>query len=354
MADNADNSFVKFKNEIRKNRNKLRKEILDIKSQIAKLEEIIREWDLYRVATNTNESEQQIKKNIIKEIEKLKKILEDLRVEDTIYQNFIKAFDNEKAINFNEKFDLLLFFLVDFYSLGVLNIEDVNKLIGASIYFNINKRKQNTKNSDNVYFYEPEKKKQYVPSDILNPGVLKVDEENIPDKEYSDTLELAMKNPDIDISPEDDYMRNMDKIIKEFKSDRYIAVYFISEKGETEAATTFAKFKIKEIDGKEKYVFLTKVSSKSTKDAKSGIKTSKGIALQLGLSDALQDLNVNPGNRFVYGVVPDDSVYSLKVEGQEPDEIVHFTMLGKDYYLWYYLNLNSDYSGDTLSYEIKE
>lgn len=150
MADNADNSFVKFKNEIRKNRNKLRKEILDIKSQIAKLEEVIREWDLYRVASNTNESKQQIKANIIKEIGKLKKILEDLLVEDTIYQNFIKAFDNEKAINFNEKFDLLLFFLVDFYSSGVLNIEDVNKLIGASIYFNINKRKQNTKNSDNV------------------------------------------------------------------------------------------------------------------------------------------------------------------------------------------------------------
>lgn len=212
-----------------------------------------------------------------------------------------------------------------------------------------------TKNNDKIYSYKPEEKKQYVPLDILNPGALKVDEENIPDEEYSDTLEQAMKNPDIDISPEDDYMRNMDKIIKEFKSDRYIAVYFISEKGETEAATTFAKFKIKEIDGKEKYVFLTKVSSKSTKDAKSGIKTSKGIALQLGLSDALQDLNVNPGNtRFVYGVVPDDSVYSLKVEGQEPDEIVHFTMLGKDYYLWYYLNLNSDYSGNTLSYEIKE
>ena len=150
MADNADNSFVKFKNEIRKNRNKLRKEILDIKSQIAKLEEVIREWNLYRVASNTNESKQQIKANIIKEIEKLKKILEDLLVEDTIYQNFIKAFDNEKAINFNEKFDLLLFFLVDFYSLGVLNIEDINKLIGASIYFNINKRKQNQNNSDNV------------------------------------------------------------------------------------------------------------------------------------------------------------------------------------------------------------
>ena len=212
-----------------------------------------------------------------------------------------------------------------------------------------------TKNNDKIYSYKPEEKKQYVPLDILNPGALKVDEENIPDEEYSDTLEQAMKNPDIDISPEDDYMRNMDKIIKEFKSDRYIAVYFISEKGETEAATTFAKFKIKEIDGKEKYVFLTKVSSKSTKDAKSGIKTSKGIALQLGLSDALQDLNVNPGNtRFVYGVVPDDSVYSLKVEGQESDEIIHFTMLGKDYYLWYYLNLNSDYSGNTLSYEIKE
>ena len=150
MADNVDNSFVKFKNEIRKNRSKLRKEILDIKSKIAKLEEIIREWSSYRVTSNTNESKHEIKANIIKEIERLKHILDDLVSEDIIYQNFIKAFDNEKAINFNEKFDLLLFFLVDFYISGILNIEDINKLIGASIYFNINKRKQNQNNNDNV------------------------------------------------------------------------------------------------------------------------------------------------------------------------------------------------------------
>ena len=49
----------------------------------------------------------------------------------------------------------------------------------------------------------------------------KVDEESIPDEEYSDTLEQAMKNPNIDIPPEDDYMRNIDKIIKEFKSEVY-------------------------------------------------------------------------------------------------------------------------------------
>lgn len=145
-----DNSFVKFKNEIRENRSKLRKQMLDLKKQIAKLEEIIREWSSYRVASNTNESKHEIKANIIKEIERLKRILDDLVSEDIIYQNFINTFDNEKAINFNNTFDLFLFFLIDFYSSGVLNIEDINKLIGASIYFNINKRKQNQNNNDNV------------------------------------------------------------------------------------------------------------------------------------------------------------------------------------------------------------
>ena len=112
------------------------------------------------------------------------------------------------------------------------------------------------KKQDNIYTYEPEETKEYVPLDIVNPMGTKVDEESIPDEEYSDTLEQAMKNPNIDIPPEDDYMRNIDKIIKEFKSEDYIAIYFISEKGKTEAATTFAKFKIKEIEGKQKYVFL--------------------------------------------------------------------------------------------------
>ena len=36
------------------------------------------------------------------------------------------------------------------------------------------------------------------------------------------------------------------------------------------------------------------------------------------------------------------------------DEIVHFELLGQDFYLWYYLNLTSNHSGDTLSYEIRE
>ncbi len=211
------------------------------------------------------------------------------------------------------------------------------------------------KEQDNIYTYEPKETKEYVPLDIVNPMGTKVDEESIPDEEYSDTLEQAMRNPNIKISPEDDYMRNIDEIIKEFKSEEYIAIYFISEKGETEAATTFAKFKIKEIEGKQKYVFLTKVSDKVTKDTKYGLKTSRGIKLQLTLSDALQDLNVNPKNtRFVYGVVPDDNIYSLKIEGQQPDEIVHFESLGQDFYLWYYSNLKSDHSGDTLSYEIRE
>lgn len=208
---------------------------------------------------------------------------------------------------------------------------------------------------DGIYRYEPSETKEYVPLDVVNPMGTSIDEENIPDEEYSDTLEEAMKNPNIDISPEDAYMRNIDKVVKEFRSDEYVAVYFISKNGKNEVATTFAKFKIKEIDGKQKYVFLTQVFDKDTKDDKTGLKTSKAIKLQLTLSDALQDLNVNPEDtRFVYGVVPDKSIYSLKVEGQQPDEIIPFELLGRDFYLWYYLDLKSNHSGDTLSYEIEE
>lgn len=165
-----------------------------------------------------------------------------------------------------------------------------------------------------------------------------------------------MKNPNIDIPSEDAYMRNIDEVIKEFKSDEYIAVYFISKNGKNEAATTFAKFKIKVIEGKQKYVYLTSVFNKVTEDSKvSGRKISKVIKTQLTFSDALQDLNVNPDDtRFVYGVVHDDNIYSLQVEGEKPDEIIHFELLGIDCYLWYYLDLRSDHSGDTLSYEIKE
>lgn len=211
------------------------------------------------------------------------------------------------------------------------------------------------KEQDAIYTYEPKETKEYIPLDIVTPDASKIDEESIPDEEYSDSVELAMKNPNIDISPEDDYTRNIDRIIKEFKSEEYISIYFISEKGE-EATTTFAKFKIKEIEGKEKYAFLTEVTNKVTKDSKvSGTKTSKFIHTQLTLNDALQDLNVNPGNtRFVYGVVHDDSIYSLKVEGQEPDEIIHYELFGIDCYLWYYSDLKSDHSGDTLSYTIEE
>lgn len=216
-------------------------------------------------------------------------------------------------------------------------------------------RDNSKKKQDVIYKYEPEETKEYVPLDILNPMGTKVDEESIPDEEYSDTLEQAMENSNIDIPPEDDYMRNIDKIIKEFRSEEYVTICFISEKGETEASITFAKFKIKEIEGKQKYVFLTKVCDTVAKDTTYVSKISKGIKLQLTLSDALQDLNVNPKNtRFVYGVVPNDTIYSLKIEGQQPDEIIHFELLGHEFYLWYYLNLISNHSGDTLSYEIKE
>lgn len=85
--------------------------------------------------------------------------------------------------------------------------------------------------------------------DTANPKEINIDEE------YSDTLELAMKNPNIDIPSEDAYMRNIDRIIKKFESEEYISLYFISENGKSEIATTFAKFKIKEIEGKEKWYF---------------------------------------------------------------------------------------------------
>ncbi len=232
--------------------------------------------------------------------------------------------------------------------------------VGMIVFFGLSIIVTLTKDIDSevqssVIKYEVKEKKKYVPLNLLNPEEIQYKEENTPDDQYKDSLEEAMKNPEIKIKVEEEYTRNIDKVIKEFRSKEYVSLYYISEKDDSEKAVTFAKFKIKEIDNQEKYLFLIKTTNIVTKDARYVGDTKSGIRSQLILSDTLQDLNVRPEEtRFVYGVVHDKDIYGLEVEGQKPDEIIYYDMFGKDCFLWYYTNLKSDFSGDTLSYVINK
>jgi len=76
---------------------------------------------------------------------------------------------------------------------------------------------------------------------------------------------------------------------------RIIYLYiFFSYKNEKEECHTFAKFKIKEIDGKKRYTFLTlQLVIKEKKDLYIGTCT-ENTGNQLEMSDFMQDLSINP------------------------------------------------------------
>ena len=118
---------------------------------------------------------------------------------------------------------------------------------------------------------------------------------------------------------------------------------------------TFAKFKIKEINQKKKYAYVTSTYEVIKKGRPYDKDTMSLMKSQLALSDALQDLNIGSENkRFIYGNVHKKDIYNTKVEGKEPDEIIYFEICDKPFYFWYYENFQSDKAGNSLTIEIQK
>ena len=75
---------------------------------------------------------------------------------------------------------------------------------------------------------------------------------------------------------------------------------------------------------------------------------------QLTLSDYTQNMNVNPENtRFVFGDCKSKEVYKMKIEGQEPTEVIQCESCQGKRYFWYYENLESNIAGKNLKFTLE-
>ena len=198
--------------------------------------------------------------------------------------------------------------------------------------------------------YIPQKIRKYKPIKNYN-----ADETKLLDDNYADSIEEALVRSSNNYEKGEEYRGHIDKIIKQFENEHYTSVFFISEKDDTEASLTFAKFKIKEINQKKKYAYVTSTYEVIKKGRPYDKDTMSLMKSQLALSDAWQDLNIGSENkRFIYGNVHKKDIYNTKVEGKEPDEIIYFEICDKPFYFWYYENFQSDKAGNSLTIEIQK
>ncbi|WP_461812370.1 hypothetical protein [Faecalimonas sp.] len=190
---------------------------------------------------------------------------------------------------------------------------------------------------------------KYTPENIGNY----INEDEIEDSHYFSSLEESIKadNPkEADL----EYQNNIEEIIKRFDSDKYVTIYFKSPKGKDIECITMAKFIKKVIDGSEKYAYLSSMPTEIRSNAKSVGSIKNLIRDQLTVSDYIQNMNVNPDNsRFVFGDCRAKEVYKLKIEGQEPAEVIQYDSCQGKRYFWYYENLESNIAGKNLKFTLE-
>ena len=131
--------------------------------------------------------------------------------------------------------------------------------------------------------------------------------DDIPDEDYYPTVEEAMKHSDMSFEKAGEYQRNIDEIVAEFENESYISIYYISVRDEEEICESFAKFKIKEIEGVKKYVAVRCMFIATTKKNRRELfpeSSSATLRGQLLLGDHKGDIGVDPENkRFLWGML---------------------------------------------------
>lgn len=188
---------------------------------------------------------------------------------------------------------------------------------------------------------------------LYNTNAL-ADEESIPDSDYYESLEEALKHSKPDGGSKYSYQKNIDEIIVQFENEDYISIYFRSVKDKDTETLTFAKFKKKMIGNEKKYVFLLSNPTEVKRGTSSGDNIKEWIKSRLVLSDYEQNVNIDPENsRFVYGDCTFKEIYSLKVEGQEPSNIIPYELFGETRYFWYYENIESNVEGSKLAFTLE-
>ena len=130
-------------------------------------------------------------------------------------------------------------------------------------------------------------------------------------------------------------------------------LYNRSVKNEKLECYTVAKFKKKVFDGVVKYAFLTCTYNEMGADARVVGNFEDNLKNQLISVDYNRDMSVFPGKkRFVWGNTQSEDVFRLKIEGQEPTGIIRYDRFGREWYFWYYDDLQSDKPGNLLEYTV--
>lgn len=188
---------------------------------------------------------------------------------------------------------------------------------------------------------------------LYNTNIL-ADEESIPDSDYYESPEEALKHSKSDGRSRYSYQKNIDEIIAQFENEDYISIYFRSVKDKDTETLTFAKFKKKMIGNEKKYTFLLSNPTEVKRGTPSGDNIEDWIKSRLVLSDYEQNVNIDPENsRFIYGDCTFKEIYSLKVEGQKPSNIIPYELFGETRYFWYYENIESNVEGSKMTFTLE-
>ncbi len=177
------------------------------------------------------------------------------------------------------------------------------------------------------------------------------DEDTIADSEYYDTIEESLRNAKKHEGQE--YMNNMDEVIFELESEDYVTVYYRSIKDEKSECFTMAKFKKKEIDGKVKYAPVRREYCEANVNSWYTESLEENLESNMNLFPFFSILGPDPEKRFFYGDTKDEKIFKLKIEGQEPTEIIPYESFGEQWYFYYYEDLKSDKPGSQLEFTVE-
>ena len=189
--------------------------------------------------------------------------------------------------------------------------------------------------------------------------VSEVNEDDIPDEEYYPTMEEALQKADVYYDEYEPYQKNIDNLLVDMENEQYRFIYYQSIQ-KKKSMNTFATFKIREVNGKKQYAFLRSYVRDSEKFYKGIGDADKNTKAQLARSDYMQHYGIDKNARFVFGDIMEaklkkgESAEALTVEGQKPDAVIPYEENGKQWYFWYFTDLQSDKEGNELEYTLKQ
>lgn len=189
--------------------------------------------------------------------------------------------------------------------------------------------------------------------------VSEVNEDDIPDEEYYPTMEEALQKADVYYDEYEPYQKNIDNLLVDMENEQYRFIYYQSIQ-KKKSMNTFATFKIREVNGEKRYAFLRSYVRDSEKFYKGIGDADKNTKAQLARSDYMQHYGIDKNARFVFGDIMEaklkkgESAEALTVEGQKPDAVIPYEENGKQWYFWYFTDLQSDKEGNELEYTLKQ